>query len=460
MDHQGSFAARLFGPADRSDPNGPVAVLAGVPRAFGAFASCALVCAEGASQEQRDRRASGAQERRVMRVAIVQQRLETQRGGAETSTLEMAARLAEFDAQVTIVAADESPTDGRRTWACHSGVRVERVAVGGSTKLRRTIAYVRSVDSYCREQRFDIVHAIVPCFSANVYQPRSGLYPESLTQSTAMISPAPLRVARRWLRRFNYRQRFLMLVERAMLSDAHPPWVAAVSRYIHEQLARWFPAYPLERAPLILNGVEIDAGDVAQRAAWRRAVRAELKIADDAPLALFVGHNFKLKGLGELIDAIAARRAAAQRAWTLAVVGRGDPRPWRAKARRRGVTEAVRFLGARDDVRPMYAAADVLAHPTWFDPCSRVVLEALACGLPVVTTRFNGAADAIDDGKTGFVIDSPANIEALADAMRAALAPDVRETLAAKVEQIRERVSMRRHARELRALYERVLAEP
>jgi UDP-glucose:(heptosyl)LPS alpha-1,3-glucosyltransferase len=118
----------------------------------------------------------------------------------------------------------------------------------------------------------------------------------------------------------------------------------------------------------------------------------------------------------------------------------------------------MHFLGPRDDIRRLYAAADVLAHPTWYDPCSRVVLEALCCGLPVVTTRLNGAAEAIEDGRHGVVIDSPGNTAALADAIAVCLKPEMHEACQAAAATMREHLSMARHARELRALYEHVLA--
>ena len=401
-----------------------------------------------------------------MRVAIIQERVDTRRGGAETSTLEMARRLAELDARVTVVCADDEPAGkpGSSSSIDEAGshVRIERIPAVGPSKLRRTIAYVRGADSYCREQRFQIVHAITPCFSANVYQPRSGLYRESLRQSTAMYANPASRALRRWLRRFNYRQRFLMLAERALLSDTQPPWIASVSRYVLEQVRRCFPTFPLERAPIVLNGVDIQPGTADEQARWRRLVREELKIGDATPLVLFVGHNFKLKGLRELIDAAAWDRAncTPQRPpWAIAVVGHGDARRYRLQAKRRGLANAVSFLGARDEVRPLYAAADALAHPTWFDPCSRVVLEALACGLPVVTTQFNGAADAIDDGRTGVVIETPRDVGALAHGIAAALDGRMRAQLAAGAIALRERLSMARHARELRELYERVFRE-
>jgi UDP-glucose:(heptosyl)LPS alpha-1,3-glucosyltransferase len=137
----------------------------------------------------------------------------------------------------------------------------------------------------------------------------------------------------------------------------------------------------------------------------------------------------------------------------LSVAGRDDATRYQGLAARLGVQNRVRFLGAVDDVRGLYAAADVLAHPTWYDPCSRVVLEALCCGLPVVTTWFNGAAEVIEPGRHGVVVDSPDQIDRLSAAVTTCLRSDMRSACAADAARMRERLSMARHARELLELY-------
>jgi UDP-glucose:(heptosyl)LPS alpha-1,3-glucosyltransferase len=176
----------------------------------------------------------------------------------------------------------------------------------------------------------------------------------------------------------------------------------------------------------------------------------------DARLILFVAHNFRLKGLRELLRA-AALLHTTQPPWLMAVVGRDKPESYRHLARQLGLADRVRFLGAQPDLRPWYAAADVLAHPTWYDPCSRVVLEALASGLPVVTTRWNGAAETLEQGRHGEIIDTPADSAGLAAAIARALDPAVRSACLADAPRLRDYVSIDRHARELLALYEQIV---
>jgi UDP-glucose:(heptosyl)LPS alpha-1,3-glucosyltransferase len=86
-------------------------------------------------------------------------------------------------------------------------------------------------------------------------------------------------------------------------------------------------------------------------------------------------------------------------------------------ARTLGVSDFTLFLGPVKGMEQYYAASDIYVHPTFYDSCSLTVLEALASGLPVVTSRFNGAADAITSDKGGKVLDDPADVEALAQSI-------------------------------------------
>jgi UDP-glucose:(heptosyl)LPS alpha-1,3-glucosyltransferase len=99
------------------------------------------------------------------------------------------------------------------------------------------------------------------------------------------------------------------------------------------------------------------------------------------------------------------------------VVGNPNYGRYERLATRLGVADRVRFLGHRADPRDCYFAADFLVHPTFYDPCSLVALEALACGLPVITTRYNGASELLTPPTDGIVIEDPHDAPELAAAM-------------------------------------------
>ena len=140
---------------------------------------------------------------------------------------------------------------------------------------------------------------------------------------------------------------------------------------------------------------------------------------------LAVAHNPALKGLDVALRALAAlvRDGHAVR---LMVAGVGTGTIWSGMAEALGLAGRVAFLGQAGDMRPVYHGADVLVHPTRWDANSLVVLEAMACGLPVITSRMNGAAEAIAPDVAGFILPDPEDFTALAAHMRLLLDPERR----------------------------------
>lgn len=379
-----------------------------------------------------------------MKVAIVQEYVDVRRGGAETSTVEMARALAALGLDVTLVCHGTAATP-----SVEQNVTFLPIVASGATRALRTYRFVQGVHALCRTERFDVVHAVTPCLCANVYQPRGGTYPETVARTLALTRSPLVRSIKRVGRLFNVRQRFLRRIEAALLRKRQQRVVvAALSDYVRRQVVEGL-AFPPERTHVVFNGVALEPLDAGERVRLRARWRAELGLDRATPLLLFVAHNFRLKGLRELLHAV-----ARQPDWSLAVVGRDDPAPYRSLAQRLGLAPRVRFAGAAASLRGWYAAADVLAHPTWYDPCSRVVLEALSVGLPVVTTRHNGAAEVMEPDRHGAVIAEPRDTEGLSAALDHALAPAVRAACAADAPRMAERLSMARHARELQSLYE------
>jgi UDP-glucose:(heptosyl)LPS alpha-1,3-glucosyltransferase len=212
--------------------------------------------------------------------------------------------------------------------------------------------------------------------------------------------------------------------------------------------------------PVIFNGVDPDPADRDRREEDRWELRRRYRLADDELLLLTVAHNFKLKGVSRLIEAVARLKAERPRLKFRALtVGRDDPGPYAEWADQLGVSDRIIFAGDVNRIETFYHAADVLVHPTYYDPCSRVVLEALAAGLPVVTTRYNGAAERVADGRQGFVIDDPGDVAALADRIGRLADDNLRRQCSEEAAAVVESLTMERHARQVVDLYRQVFAE-
>jgi UDP-glucose:(heptosyl)LPS alpha-1,3-glucosyltransferase len=188
--------------------------------------------------------------------------------------------------------------------------------------------------------------------------------------------------------------------------------------------------WPADRMRVVYNGVDAEKFSPHLRHTLRAPLRLRLGLRNER-LLLIVAHNFELKGVPALLRATALL-VQDGRPIHLAVVG-GKPSAlpaYRRAARRLGIDAAVTFAGPVADAAPWYAAADVYVQPTFYDPCSLVVLEALACGLPVITSRYNGAGELLNEGVEGFVLDDPSDDRRLAERIELLLDDELREHMA------------------------------
>jgi UDP-glucose:(heptosyl)LPS alpha-1,3-glucosyltransferase len=141
-------------------------------------------------------------------------------------------------------------------------------------------------------------------------------------------------------------------------------------------------------------------------------------IDEKSIILLFAGNNYRLKGLEPLLHALVSlKQWFPSQPLQLLIAGRGQSDRYSRIARRLGVSDCTLFLGSVKEMERYYAATDIYVHPTFYDSCSLTVLEALASGLPVITSRFNGAADAIISNEGGKVIKDPADVDELANSI-------------------------------------------
>jgi UDP-glucose:(heptosyl)LPS alpha-1,3-glucosyltransferase len=214
------------------------------------------------------------------------------------------------------------------------------------------------------------------------------------------------------------------------------PDVVAQSHYMKEQILQSYDIAP-ERIHVVYNGVDTAEYSVAARESLRGEMRARWSIPDDAFCLLLIGHNFRLKGLWDLLEVLASHRSC--RDVHLLVAGRGTGRTQRAQASKRvdqlGLSARVTLAGPVQPALHAHAAADALVHLSWHDSFGFVVLEAMACGLPVITTPFVGAAELIEDGTSGLIVD-PAGHHAIASAIELLRDPTSRQRMGAAAAEV------------------------
>jgi UDP-glucose:(heptosyl)LPS alpha-1,3-glucosyltransferase len=197
------------------------------------------------------------------------------------------------------------------------------------------------------------------------------------------------------------KHREILELEQAVFAGDARRVIIANSRMVAGEITRYFKAPP-ERVKVIHNGIPMPKPVTPER---RDAVRAGLGLAPGQCAVLFAGSGWERKGLRFAIEAMNRTRDAM-----LLVAGRG---------KRRGLpgSERTRFLDSVPDMAELMEAADIFLLPTLYDPFSNASLEALAAGLPVITTAANGFSEIMREGIDGEVLQSPANIGAISDAV-------------------------------------------
>ena len=354
-----------------------------------------------------------------MKITIPIDVWDPRRGGLERYLALLSASLVARGHEVTILCARRadrdggggSGTDAGGSDDSSGGPNVETLAVPAWPRWRRELAFARRSVERFRERGDDILFAVRHALEAHVYQPHGGSY-RSATRAALEGAPPPLRVAKSLLRSLRPTHRVLWWLDGEVFRRSPDVLTLSLSQVVERSLERAFPGAALrfERIP---NGIPLEEFHDRDRVERAAELRSAFGIPSQSPVGLFLAHQFRAKGLAHAI-----RGLGAAGRWHLVVGGRGRPARFAALARHLGLESRVHFAGAIADARAAYAGADAFVLPTYYDSCSLSVLEALACGTPVITTRQNGAAELYEDGREGFVLRSPREEGALARALR------------------------------------------
>jgi glycosyltransferase involved in cell wall biosynthesis len=204
--------------------------------------------------------------------------------------------------------------------------------------------------------------------------------------------------------------RLIMSLERRIYTD-RKVCLAAVSKLVAAQLEKHFGRTD---AVVIPNAVETAIFNSGARLGRRSVSRQRLKLADSDFVILLIGNDWKKKGLDQLLRALAIIETPIQ----LLVVGKDDPGLYRPVLRELRLDERVRFLAPSADVLSFYAAADAYVAPSLEDAFGLPILEAMACGLPVIASVQAGASENVVDGSTGYLLRDPMDHVELAELIR------------------------------------------
>jgi len=376
-----------------------------------------------------------------MKIAFLIWDYSPSRGGQERYLSRLAGALLDRGNEVHLFAT-------RCEQGAERGIHFHRIAVPKLGPALRALCFLFRGRRMLARERYDIVSGMARFFPLDVYRMGSGLHRVWLRKKADRTVARLIAYARpfTWLALF---------LERKIFDPRHCRHVIANSILCRDQLVSLY-RYPAERVTVVYNGVDHDFFHPGVREAHRADLLTRLDLPLDAPVALFASNNLGRKGLDVAIRALALQEHPRL---SLLVAGRGRPAGYLELARRMGVFGRVRFLGIQSDMRPCYGASDFLVLPTRYDPFANVCLEAMACGLPVITTLDNGASEIIDEGENGFVIPDPRDARSFAEKMAACAEPAVRERMSVAARGKSRAYTIGRNAEETLAVYRTIKEE-
>jgi len=376
-----------------------------------------------------------------VKIALVVERFRPAAGGVENVAWSVAHGLAAAGNEVVVLARETDPA---------ARIATQRLAVPRSWQPLRVLAFSHAARRATVRLRPDVVHSFARTLHQDVYRAGGGSHADYLERRHGATGGR--------LRRLSPRHATLLWIESRIFADPFQ-LVQCNSEMVRREIRRRYHLSD-ERLCVTPNPVDLER--------FRPEHRVPLEV--EGPVWLFVGAGFVRKGLDTAIRAFSAAGASRAELW---VVGRDEPAPYRALARRLGVAERVRFLGARDDLATLYASAAALVLPTRYDAFSNVCLEAAASGIPVLTSGANGAAELIRPAPAleaaaahdapatgpdpaGFVVEDPEDVAGFAKALDALASPELRVRLGRAARAVAERHSLSAHLTALRDLYTRV----
>ena len=373
-----------------------------------------------------------------MRIALIRQRY-TPFGGAERYMARLVEGLAAEGHEVHILAA-------RWEAGGEAAATLHRVPVIGKPGWLKALTFSLSCRRIIEREQFDVVFSLERTLRQDVYRAGDGCHRQWLRQKQLGLG-----VLSRLVTYLNPFQLAYLALERRLFTDPRLKAIIANSRAGKAEIVELYGVDP-EKIHVVYNGVDAAAFPLADRERLRGELATQYGLKDELRI-LYVGTGFARKGVPALIRAT----GELQIPFRLFVVGKGRTRALEREARRLGIAGRVVFTGPVREVERFYLACDLFVFPTLYDPFSNATLEAMACALPVITSRFNGVAELIEEGKSGFVLQNPLDAAEIARAITRLNEERLRLEMGRGAREAVQDLTMVRNTRESLAIIEKVM---
>ncbi len=385
-----------------------------------------------------------------MNIAFCYESVLPARGGCETYIGDLARRLLADRHEVHIYASrwDEQ--------ALPKGIQFHAVSVPWSPRFLKPWLFGRRCLQAMAERTHDVTIGFDKTWGQDVLYPQGGLHAASAEHNLHKHANPMVRRLARCVKLFDVANWSYSLLERRQYLSNPPAFIVVNSYMVRDHFMRHYHIPP-GQLHVVRSAIDLERFPEQDRLRCRSQYREQHGFAPNEVVGLFAAMNYHLKGLEPLLHAtqrlFAQPELAAQvPSFKLLVVGNPNAGAYKRLASRLGLDDVVRFVGYCPEMRNAYFAADFLVHPTFYDPCSLVVLEALACGLPIITTRFNGASELLHAApgfQEGYVVNDPHDHQQLAWCLAQMLDPARRNAFAQAARRNAAQWSFDQHYRQL-----------
>ncbi len=369
-----------------------------------------------------------------MKIAFIVRKYQTS-GGTERFTFNISKYLAQQGHNITIIC------NKSRIAPPYSNISLFKIPQFPINRAVKTLLFYLLTKSI-NLNNYDIVQGAGKVIKQDIYRAGGGFHKLYLRTNNRIPSSLYDRLA--------------INIEKKIYDSKNTKCIISVSNYIAGEIHREF-GYPVERIEVFHNPVDLSLFNMDNKDFFQKQFNEKFNINENCIKFLFVANNFKLKGLPLILKTLQSIEKTNY--YKLFIVGDN-------RSNKNDLPESIRknvfFLGEKfgDELIEIYKSCNVLLHPTSYDPFANVCLEAMACGLPVVTTKVNGASEIMENYQDGIIIEDSNDVKGLENAVRKIISDNnlLKELTDNTLKNIRN-YSIEKYADRLIKLYKKVKEE-
>ncbi|MBW2569612.1 MAG: glycosyltransferase family 4 protein [Deltaproteobacteria bacterium] len=377
----------------------------------------------------------------MKKIALAMENFSRYAGGAESYAVSLAASLIENGWEVHLFG---ETWDGKPEAAVFHKITIPKYLPAWLKMVLFALKHKKAVKNHA----FDVIMGFGNTLYMNVYQSHGGVHWFSTKRKVYSEKSKIKRAIKRLIIILSLKQWVRAWIESAPFRLDPRPKIVAISQMIKKDMESFFKVKGSE-IEVVYNGVDISRYNQDLRCKLKGPLRKQLGIKNDEVVFLFVSYDLKKKGIEQLVEAAFGLKKMGDMNFKVVVIGGLPYKTLSRRIKALNIEDKILFAGSVRSTEEYYANSDVLVLPTYYDACSLVVIEAMACGLPSITTTANGAAGIITEGKDGYIIPHPPEAQELTKKMQLLMDYEKRQEMSQEALRTGRNYSAKKNHREM-----------